>query len=143
MIYLGADHRGYNLKEKIKQWLTEWGYEYEDAGAFELNPEDDFVDFAKAVAEKIKNADDRGILICGLGVGMDIAANRFKNIRSGLVFNANQTEMARHSDDINVLSIGADFISEESAREIVKIFLETEFSEEERRVKRIKKLNEI
>ncbi len=145
MIYIGADHRGYKLKEALKIYLKEPGYDFEDLGAFELDPEDDYPDFALAVAKKVnENPDEsKGILICGSGVGVDVVANRVKGIRSALCFDAKQTQMSRTDDNANVLSLAADFMSEEKAKEIVKIWLETPFSGQEHHQRRINKIKQI
>lgn len=143
MIYLAADHRGFQLKEKIKQWLVEWGYDHEDLGAFELDPADDYPLYAKKVAESMDELDDRGILICGSGVGVDEVANKFDGIRSGLAISKEQIKSARNDDNINVLALAADFISEDEAREIVKTFLDTEFADEERFNRRLKEIGDI
>ena len=153
MIYLGADHRGYNLKEKIRQWLTEWNQEFEDLGNDHLDPEDDYPDFAKKVAEKLSWSGPpatqasllalraRGIVICGSGVGVDIVANRRVGVRCGLGFSAEQVKKAREDDDINCLAIPADYLPEEKVKEIVRIFLETKFSGAERMKRRIEKID--
>lgn len=143
MIYLAADHRGFQLKEKIKEWLTQWGFDYEDMGAFELDPIDDYPIYAKKVAESMVESDDRGILVCGSGVGVDEVANKFDGIRSGLAINKEQIYAARNDDDINVLALASDFTSEEEAKEIVKTFLDTEFADEERFNRRLKEVGEI
>lgn len=145
MIYLGADHRGYELKENLKLYLKELGLEYRDMGAFEYDKNDDFVIFASAVAEKIALAPkyDRGLVICGSGVGVDVVANKFDNVRSALGFNASEVSSSRNDDNANVLALPADYISEETAKEMVKVFLETKFAEEERFVKRIEGIKEI
>lgn len=144
MIYIGADHRGFELKEKIKNWLSEWGYGYEDTGAFLYDKNDDYPDFAKNVAEKVlQSPDSRGILICGSGVGVAIAANKIKNVRAGTAINAKQIKDSISDEDTNVLAVSADYISENEAKEIVKSFLETKFSGEERHVRRINKIKEI
>ena len=144
MIYLGADHRGYNLKEKVKQWLTEWNLEFVDLGNDRLDLEDDYPTFAAAVAKEISNIKSQisnfGILICGSGVGVDIVANRHSGVRCGLGFSVEQIKKAREDDDINCLAIAADFTDEETAKNIVKTFLETEFSGEERKRRRIDKI---
>jgi len=142
MIYIAADHRGYNLKEKIKQWLVEWGHEYEDLGNDHFDPEDDYPDFAKRVAKKMGGS-NKGIVICGSGVGVDIVANRFCGVRCGLGFLPEQIKKAKEDDDINCLALAADFLEEEKAKEIVKTFLETKFLKEERKIKRIEKINII
>lgn len=143
MIYLGADHRGFETKEKIKQWLTEWGYEYHDVGAFEYDKNDDYPPYASKVVESMVELDDRGIVTCGSGVGVDEVANKFDGIRSGLAINKEQIEAARTDDDINVLAIASDFTLEEDVREIVKTFLKTEFADEERFNRRLGQIEEI
>jgi ribose 5-phosphate isomerase B len=143
MIYLAADHRGFQLKEKIKQWLIQWGYDSEDLGAFQLDPADDYPIYAKKVAESMDEPDDRGILVCGSGVGVDEVANKFDGIRSGVSISKEQIRAARNDDDINVLALASDYISEEEAKEIIKTFLETEFADEERFNRRLKEIGEI
>lgn len=143
MIYIGADHRGYNLKEKIKTWLKDWGYEFEDLGNTKFDPEDDYPDYALAVARVIANNIEqgaKGIIICGSGVGVDIVANKVKGIRCGLGFTEEQVKMARKNDDINCLALAADFIDGEKAKNLIKIFLETPFSGEEKHKRRIEKI---
>jgi len=143
MIYLAADHRGFQLKEKVKQWLAEWGYDYEDMGAFKLDPTDDYPIYTKKVAESMVEPEDRGILVCGSGVGVDEVANKFDGIRSGLAINKEQIHAARNDDNINVLALASDFTSEEEAKEIIKTFLDTEFADEERFNRRLKEVGEI
>ncbi|KKP93484.1 MAG: hypothetical protein UR98_C0004G0020 [Parcubacteria group bacterium GW2011_GWA1_36_12] len=143
MIYLAADHKGFQLKEKIKQWLIKWGYDHEDLGAFELDPNDDYPVYAKKVAESIVEIEDRGILVCGSGVGVDEVANKFDGIRSGLAISKEQIQSARNDDNINVLALASDFISEDEAKEIVKTFLDTEFADEERFNRRLKEVGDI
>ena len=142
MIYLGADHRGFELKNKIKNFLEELGYDYEDLGASIYNKEDDYPDFAKAVAEKVAaNAGEKGILICGSGVGIAIAANKIKGIRAGTILKPEQARATVNDEDLNILSLSADYLSEDEAKEIVKTFLETKFSNEERHRRRIGKID--
>ncbi len=150
MIFIASDHRGYNLKEKVKLWLTEWGQEYEDMGNNRLDPEDDYPDFAALVAKSVKEQESErveekvlGVVICGSGVGIDIAANRFTGIRCGLGFSAEQIKKAREDDDINCLALAADFLDEETAKNIIKTFLGTEFSSEEKKERRIEKLDQL
>jgi ribose 5-phosphate isomerase B len=139
MIYLGADHRGFQLKEKIKNWLAEGNYEFEDLGNDRFDPEDDYPDFAKKVAKKLGRS-DKGIVICGSGVGVDIVANRFPELRCGLGFLPEQIKKAREDDDINCLALAADFLEEKVAKEIIKTFLETPFSSQENKIRRLKKI---
>lgn len=148
-VYLGADHRGFKLKEKLKIWLKKIKISLKDVGAFCYNPDDDYPVYAKQVAERVaadfgKNLKNvRGILICGSGVGVDIVANKFKHIRSGLAVSPEQIKKARLDDDINVLTIPADYIDEQSAKTIVKLFLETPFSREEKKERRLAEIEKI
>ena len=119
-IYIGADHRGFELKKELKKFLIEKGYEVEDAGAFKYDKDDDYPDFAEAVAEKVSKDDSaRGILLCGSGTGMDAAANKVRGVRATLAFSKEITRAARNDDDVNVISLPADFLKSEEAEEIV------------------------
>lgn len=142
IIYLGADHRGFNLKERLKDFLRNQGYEIADMGAARYEESDDYPDFARAVAENVGTDPEgsRGVLICGSGVGVDIVANRFPNVRSAVAISADQIYKARHDDNANVLSLAADFISEADTQRIVKVFLATPFSGEERYKRRLQKI---
>lgn len=145
VIYLGADHRGFQLKESLKKYLVDSAYEVEDATP-NFSDGDDYPDAAKAVVQKvIKNLDNsKGILICGSGAGVDIVANKFKHIRSVLGLSNDQVFDSRHDDNVNILSLAADFTSYDSAKSMVKIFLETKYAENEERFRRrIAKILEI
>ncbi len=148
-VYLGADHRGFELKNKIKKWIEDLNIEQEDFGAFEYDPEDDYPLIAEEVAQKISSeaevgkTDVRGIVICGSGVGVDVTMNKFKHIRSGLAVNWDQVKKAREDDDINVLSLPSEYLSEGQAKRIVEVFLLTEFSEEERKKRRLEEIERI
>jgi len=143
MIYIGADHKGFELKEKLMEFFDEMNFEYEDMGAFHSDPDDDYPEFALKVAKSIVDQEDRGIVICGSGVGVDEVANKVSGIRCGLAINKDQIRSARHDDDINVLALASDHTSEDDAKEIVKIFLDTDFSGEERYQRRIHEVEEI
>lgn len=147
MIYLGADHRGFELKEKLKNFLKEEGYEFEDLGNTVYDLADDYPDFGAAVAQKVaeKPNENRGILLCGSGVGMDVVTNKFKGVRSALVWSDNEAlvKQSRQHDDSNVLSLPADYLTEDQAKKIVKLWLETPFSKEERHQRRIQKIKEL
>ena len=144
MIYLGADHRGFELKEKLKSYLTEIGYDWEDRGAFVYDKDDDYPDFAKAVAESVvQNAENRGILICGSGIGIAIAANKIKGIRAGTVMKPEQAEWAVDDEDLNVLALSAKSLSQEETQAIVKTFLEIKFSGAERHIRRINTIKDL
>jgi len=142
IIYIGADHRGFKLKEHLKKFLFDKGYEVADVGAATLIPDDDFPDYAKAVAEKVGTDPEsgRGILICGSGFGMDIAANKIPGIRSALTASPDHAYQARHDDDVNVLSLAADFVDEADAEKIVQVFISTPFAREERYARRLGKV---
>lgn len=147
-VYLGADHRGFNLKEKLRTWLLENKVSVKDLGAFKYNPDDDYPLFAKDVARNVaadleKNIGVRGIVICGSGVGVDIVANKFNHIRSGLAVSAEQVKAARRDDNINILAVPSDFTNEETAKKIVKIFLKTPFSKEDKKIRRLEEIEAI
>ncbi len=145
MIYLAADHRGYHLKEKIKYWLSQWQFPFEDLGNRKFDPNDDYPDFAAAVAKKVclHKQEAVGIVICGSGVGVDIVANKFPKIRCGLGFSAQQIKLAREDDDINVLALPANFLSDKKAKKIVEMFLKIEFEKKEKNLRRIKKIENV
>lgn len=144
-IYLAADHAGFALKEKIKDWLEEWDYEYEDLGAHELDPGDDYPDFIKPVAKRVAGeSDSRGIILGGSGQGEAMAANRIRGVRAAIYYGGSTDliRLSREHNDANILSLGARFVSEEEAEAAIKLWLETPFSEDERHVRRIKKIDE-
>ena len=141
-LYLGADHRGFALKEKLKQGLE--GVEVIDMGAFSHQPSDDFVDYAREVANKVStDTQSRGVLICGSGAGMCIAANKVAGIRASVGHSVKEVTAARHDDDINVLALPSDFVNDTVALDMVKAFLTTAFTPEERFVRRIAKIKEL
>lgn len=127
-VYLGADHRGYETKEVVKNWLVENEIEVEDVGAYFLDPEDDYVDFAIKVGESIEGSEthDRGILLCGSGHGVDIVANKFPRVRSIIGFNEEVVVQGREHEDANVLVLPTDWMSADEACERVRLFLETQ-----------------
>ena len=142
MIYLGADHRGFQLKEEIKKFLAEKNYQFEDMGNLAYDPNDDYTDFAKLVAKKVseKPEENKGILICGSGVGVDIVANKFKGVRSALADDVQTAKQSREHDDTNVLSLPADEVNFEIAKQIITVWLETPFSNGEKYKRRIGKI---
>ena len=140
-IYLGADHRGFEMKERLKKWLEERGCQVEDKGAYALASQDDYVDFAAQVAEDVSsNSSSRGIVLCGSGVGVDITSNKYKGVRCGLGFSKEQIQAARKDDDINILALPVDFLEEQTLYTITEQFLSTPFSNEERHLRRIAKI---
>lgn len=145
LIYIGADHRGYALKERLKQHIKDSGYEVVDLGNSRLDPSDDYPDFAKLVAKNVQADPEarRGVLICGSGVGVDIVANKFDRIRSALVSSADQASASREDDDTNILCLAADFVDEIDAKKIVTAWLLAQFRGEERHKRRISQINQI
>lgn len=143
-IYIGSDHRGYALKEKITQWLFEMKREYEDLGAPSLEPGDDFTKYAEEVASLVaKNEGSCGILLCGTGVGVEVIANKFDGIRAGIGENVLQVERARSDDDMNILVIASDYTSEKETKAMLIAFLETKFSGKARYERRLEEITKI
>lgn len=143
-VFLAADHAGFALKEKVRAFLTREGYEVKDCGAYELNKEDDYPDFVYEAARKVAlDGTNRGIVFAKSGGGESIVANKVRGIRAVLGFNRENVTLARTHNDANVLSLGSSFVSEEEAKDLVKLFLETPFSNEERHVRRIEKIKKI
>jgi ribose 5-phosphate isomerase B len=143
-IYIGADHRGFTLKEKIKSWISELGYESDDMGAYELDPIDDYTLYAQKVASSVvKFKDAKGILLCGSGVGVDIVANKFDGVRASIGKTVEQIKAGRNDDDMNVLVIATDFTIDDEAKEMIKVFLETKFDQEERHKRRLEVIKKI
>ena len=152
-ILFAADHAGFELKEKLVAFVRELGYEVEDFGAHKLDPLDDYPDFVSLVAQRVSNNPDttRGIILGGSGQGEAIVANRYPNVRA-VVFNGqynplgrtvpNEIVISREHNDSNILSLGARFLEDFEAKVAVKDWLETEFSKEERHVRRIKKIED-
>jgi len=143
-VYIGADHRGFELKEKITKWLSEWGYEYLDVGAQSLELSDDYTKYASEVASLVsKEKDSKGILLCGSGVGVDVVANKFDGVRASVGKSVDQIKAGRNDDNMNVLVIAADYTKVEEAKEMVKAFLETEFSGKARFKRRLEDIKRI
>ncbi len=145
MIFIGADHRGFKLKEKLKEWLEGEGYDVEDLGDEKLDKEDDYVIFAHEVADavSIDPEANRGILLCGSGAGVDMVANKVEGVRSALVFDLPRAVQARQHEDVNVISLPADVLDEKDAIKIVNAFLTTEFSGEDRHLRRLEEMEEV
>lgn len=141
-IYLGADHRGYELKEKIKGWLEKWEMEYEDLGNSQYDKGDDYPDFGARVAKAVAGG-GRGILICGSGTGMDMVANKHRGVRSVLGYKPEQVRHGVEVEAANVLSLGVKYYTDEEAKKMVKVFLATKPKKAERHVRRRGKINII
>ena len=127
MIAIGADHGVYKLKEEIKKYFEEKGIEYKDFGTYD-EERTDYPIYAKKVAEAInKKEADTGILICRSGFGMTVAANKFKGIRAAAVYNEESAKFAKADDNINVLTLGADYLTTNEAICIIRNWIATEF----------------
>ncbi len=143
MIYLGADHGGFHFKEKIKSFLDELEIEYQDLGNLKFDPNDDFTDFALAVAKKVAETGQKGILFCTNGLGMSMAANKVKGIRAANVTTKKMAEQAREHLDSNILCIGAHVVSFKDVKKIIKTWLGTEFFKKDKYIRRLEKLKQI
>ncbi len=139
-IYVGADHAGFELKQKLVAELKRLGYEPIDVGPKTLDPGDDFPDYAKPVAKAVSGGEvQRGVLTCGTGLGMSYAANRFPNVRAAVAWSPEIAELARKHNDANVLVLPARFVSETEGLEILHKWLDTRFEggRHQRRVEKI------
>ena len=147
-IYLGSDHRGFLLKEKVFAYLAKNGYDVEDVGGVELNPDDDFPQFAQAAALKVigdDSKDPRAILICGGGQGMCMAANRFKGIRASVIWDAFEAKMTRNDNDSNILCLPARILEDDEAawKGIIETWLNTPYANAPRFNRRNAQLDEL
>lgn len=146
-IFLGSDHNGFHLKERLFAYLAKHGYEVEDVGDTVLDPADDFPEFAQAAAIKVLGEDDaRAILLCGGGQGMAMAANRFRGIRASVVWDAFEAKMTRNDNDSNVLCLPSRVFedTDDSAWEgIVETWLSTPFANAVRFRRRNAQLDEL
>ena len=138
-IYISSDHAGYKLKESIKSYLLKNNFVFKDLGPNSQNKVD-YPDYAHKVAKKVKvNKNNVGILVCGSGTGMNIAANKHKNIRAAQCYNLRSTKLSRLHNDANIITLGSRLITKKNALNCVGIFLNTQF-EGGRHKKRIKKI---
>ncbi|OUW59239.1 MAG: ribose 5-phosphate isomerase B [Alphaproteobacteria bacterium TMED199] len=126
-IFLSSDHAGYKLKEKVKSFLIDNNFEYEDLGCSSLEPVD-YPDYAKLLSKKIKDKNNsKGILFCGTGIGISMAANRFPHIRAALCTSIEMASKSRKHNDANVLALGGRILEDKLALQIVEEFLYTDF----------------
>jgi len=143
-VYIGSDHRGFPLKEKVAKWLFEEKYDFLDLGALSLDPTDDYTKYAAEVASLVSNnKGSKGILLCGSGVGVDVVANKFDGVRSSIGKSSKQVKAGRADDDMNILVIAADFTKEKEVKEMLKMFLETKFGNVKRHKKRLEEIDKI
>lgn len=139
MIYIASDHAGYELKEYLKKYFDREKIEYKDLGT-NSKEKVDYPDYAKKVALKVKKSKQKGILICGTGTGMCIAANRIKGIRAALIYDEYSAKKSRQDNDANIACLRGRKFSKEKAKYIVNVWLKTNFSNKIRYKRRIKKL---
>lgn len=154
-IYVGADHAGFGLKEKLIPYLMDLGHEVVDKGAFEYNEEDDYPDFIIPVAREVSQHPNevRGVIFGGSGQGEAMTANKFSDVRAAVYYGKGHTvvpvendsviRLSREHNNANILSIGARFVTEEEMKEAVKEWLDTPFIENERHMRRITKMDRI
>jgi ribose 5-phosphate isomerase B len=140
-IVLGADHGGFELKHEMVAWLQAAGHQVLDLGAYAYDRNDDYPDFAFKVGEALQAGQaERGIVICGSGVGASIAANKLVGIRAGLCHDTYSARQGVEHDDMNVLCLGARIIGVELARELIQAFLAARFQDDERFLRRLNKV---
>lgn len=140
-IVLACDHGGFELKEAVREHLTKKGYKVNDIGVYDTNSVD-YPDYGKKAAELVAGSDDKGIVICGTGIGISIAANKVHGIRCALCTNEYMARMSRMHNDANMLALGNRVIGQGAALDIVDVWLSTEF-EGGRHLNRVKKIMEI
>src|SRR5436190_23806380 len=139
-VFIGADHVGFNLKNRLVDELKKLGYEPIDVGPKKLDPADDYPDYAKPVAKAVSSGEvRRGVLTCGTGLGMSFAANRFPHVRAAVVWSPEVAELSRKHNDANILVLPSRFVSEDEGLAILKKWLDTPFEggRHQRRVDKI------
>ena len=144
-IFIAADHRGFELKNKLVEYIQEKTIRVEDLGNFRLEPNDDNPDYAIKVAQAVLQNPKEflGIVICGSGVGVSITANRHKGIRCGIGFHEEQIKHIKENDHINVLALPSDYVSEEQAKKFIDIFIEAKENYDPKYLRRSKKMDNI
>ncbi len=144
MIYIATDHRGFKLKNQLKQWLSEKKIKFKDLGAYKFDRDDDFPDYAKLLSNKVmQNPQNKGIIFCGSGAGVSIACNKYKGIRSAIGFNHQQVRSFTEHDHVNVLAISADHTSKFKCFQLVKVFINTKYNKSEKYQKRVNMMENI
>ncbi len=143
-ISIGADHAGYEMKRELVELVQGLGHTVHDVGTFQPEKPDDYPDYATLVAEDLRSGKaERGILVCGSGVGVSVAANKYKGIRAGLCNDHYSAHQGVEHDDMNVLVLGARIIGSMTAQDAAQAFLNAKFSGEERHVRRLNKVKGI
>jgi len=143
-IYLASDHAGFYLKEKVKIFLQRLSFEVEDTGAFSIDQDDDYPKIIEKAARKVaKDKKSKGIVFGKSGAGEAIVANKIKGIRAVIGFSRENVELSREHNNCNILSLGSQFTDEHKALLLTRAFLDTEFSSEERHLRRLKEIEKI
>ncbi len=144
-VFIATDHRGFDLKNKLVEYLQEKDIRIEDFGNYQLDPLDDHSDFAQKVAQAVQQnpEENLGIVLCGSGIGVSIAVNRFKHIRCGIALNAQQVQHGRENDHMNILAIAADYTDFETAKKYIDIFFSSHPKNDEKYLRREKKVDII
>jgi len=145
IIHLGADHGGFELKAALKTWLEQQGYQVIDHGAHQLNPDDDYPEFALAVAQAVSSHSPmtaRGILLCRSGGGVTIAANKVKGVRAVSVASTEEAQHAVEHNNAHIISLAADGANQELCKKMVTAFLTSSFAHNERHLRRINQITE-
>jgi ribose 5-phosphate isomerase B len=144
MIYLGADHAGYNLKEETKKYLKKLGYEFLDLGNDKLDKSDDYPDYAQKVGEKVAaDSNSKGILFCGTGSGMCVVANKIKGIRAVVCNDKTCVLQATEHLNANILCLAGSTDDFEATKKIIDVWLKSRFRPEERHIRRLKKISDL
>lgn len=143
-IGIAADHGGYILKEEIKSWLATLGHDLKDFGAHQLNPTDDFPDFVVPLAKAVASAEvERGIAVCGSGVGASIAANKIGDVRAALIHDSFSAHQGVEDDDMNLICLGGRVVGSKAAEELISAFLNARFIGGERHRRRLDKVKAL
>ncbi|MBC7889515.1 MAG: RpiB/LacA/LacB family sugar-phosphate isomerase [Ferruginibacter sp.] len=143
-IGIAADHGGYELKEKLHDWLQSLGHDIKDFGAYELNNTDDYPDFVIPLARAVVSKEvERGIAVCGSGVGASVAANKITGARAALVNDHFSAHQGVEDDDLNILCLGGRVVGSMLAQELVRSFLNARFKGEERHLRRLEKVQQL
>jgi ribose 5-phosphate isomerase B len=143
-ISIGADHAGYDMKMKLVEFMQKLGHTVNDVGTHDPSQPDDYPDYAVLVAHDLRSGKaERGVLVCGSGVGVSVAANKFKGVRAGLCHDHYSAHRGVEHDDMNVLVVGARIIGQMMAEDVTAAFLGAKFTNEERHVRRLNKVKGI
>ncbi len=142
-VYLGSDHAGFKLKDKVKRWLDKNEIKYEDLGNTNYEKTDDYPDYALRVAKKVSKASSKilGVLVCGSAQGMCITANKVKGIRAVVPFSIKEAKLSKEHNNANIICLSGWY--EKNTLRMLKIFLETKFSKETRHRRRVNKIKQI